>query len=135
MHQQTYRLSMCQRKMTRVSMECIRHASTDLHPVNVSEKDDQSQHGAHQACINRLTPCQCVRDRPEAAWSPPGMHQQTYVLSMCQRKMTRVSMEPTRHASTDLPSVNVSEKDDQSQHGTQQACINRLTFCQCVRDR
>jgi len=87
MHQQTHQLSMCQRKMTRVSMEPTRHASTDLPPVNVSKKDDESQHGAHQA-----------------------MHQQTYRLSTCQRKMTRVSMEPTRHASTDSPTVNVSRE-------------------------
>jgi len=43
------------------------------------------------------------------------MHQQTHRLLMCQRKMTRVSMEHTRHASTDLPTVNVLEKNHQGQ--------------------
>jgi hypothetical protein len=85
MQQQTYRLSMCQRKMTRVSMESTRHAATDLHlsmsqrkmtrvsmestrhaatdlhPVNESEKDDQGQHGVHQAATDlhqQTYPCQ-----------------------------------------------------------------------------
>ena len=136
MHQQTYPLSMCQRKMTRVSMEPTRHASTDLPAVNGSETDDQGQCGVHQACSNRLTPCQWVRDRwPGSVWSPPGMQQQTYPLSMGQRQMTRVSIESTRHAATDLPTVNGSETDDQGQHGVHQACSNRLTACQWVRDR
>ena len=52
----------------------------------------------------------------ESAWSPPGMQQQTYSLSMGQRQMTRVSMESTRNAATDLLSVIGSDLDDQGRH-------------------
>src|ERR1700759_1648123 len=98
MQQQTYWLSMGQRKMTRISMESTRNAATDLLAVNGSETDDQGQHGVHQECSNRLTSCQWVRE------------------------MTRVSMESTRNAATDLQTVNGSETYDQGQHVAHQKC-------------
>jgi len=87
-------------------MEPTRHALTDSPTVNVSEKDDQSQHGAHQ-----------------------GMHQQTYNCPMWSEKDDQSQHGAHQACITDLPPVNMSEKDDQSQHGAHQTCINRLTDC------
>src|ERR1700691_1998357 len=62
---------------------------------------------------------------------------QTYILSMCQRKMVWVSMGSTWDAAaTDLPTVKVSEKDGLDQHGVHMGCSShRLTPCQGVRER
>jgi len=57
MHQQTHRLSMCQEKDDQSQHGAHQACINRLTPCHMSEKDDQSQHGAHQTCINRLTDC------------------------------------------------------------------------------
>jgi hypothetical protein len=70
-----------------------------MHPVNVSEKDDQSQHGAHQVCINRVsmeptgyasTDLRSVNVSEKDDHSQHGAHQ-AYInkLTICQRVQER----------------------------------------------